>query len=106
MDSVVDFPFYDLQLTLLFPNHLFLILQFFFDHLNVAVGEEICNLLQRHIEHPQIADRIEHLKLADTIVTVTAFFLDKLRDDNPNPLIMTKRPGADMEHFCHISNAK
>ena len=80
--------------------------QLVLDDADIAIMQELGDLLQRHIQHPQIADGVEHLELLDAIVTVSGTPIDVCGFQQPASLVMTKRAQGDVEHASHLPDAE
>lgn len=68
--AVVDLLLHAFERLLLLKDRLLLLLQLFFDAVDVPVLEKICNLRQRHIQRPQVSNRIQDFKLLRSVIAV------------------------------------
>ena len=67
---MVDLLLHAFERLLLLKDRLLLLLQLFFDAVDVPVLEKICNLRQRHIQRPQVSNRIQDFKLLRSVIAV------------------------------------
>ena len=92
LEPVVNFPLYQLEFPFFLLDQRFLVPQFFFDYRNFPVLHVFFNIRKRQIQHPQITDRVEHLKLACAVIAVAGFRVGIFGGEKPFFFIMPQDP--------------
>lgn len=106
MQAVVDFPPDALQLPLPLQHGLPLPGELFLNTLHIPVPEKIGDLLQRHIQCPEVADGVEDLKLPDAVGAVAGIWVHPLRRQQAQRLIVPQRADAEVKELGHIADGK
>ncbi len=104
--AIVNPPLDAQQLPALFRHGLLLSEQLFLDLLHIPVFQEIPDLRKRHVQRPQIADGVEHLKLAHAVIAVAGVRVDFFGNEQPLVLVVPQAAHAQVEQPGHVADAK
>ena len=100
---MVDLPRDHFQLMLFALDQGFLCNKLVLDDMHVAIVQELGYLRQRHIQHTQVPDCVQHLELLGTVIPVPGARVDIFGFQQAATLIMPKRAQRHIEHICNLA---
>ena len=103
---VVDFPLDARKLRELLFDNGFLLPELLLDRLHIPVLQKIRDLGKRHVQRAQIAERVEHFKLARAVIAVAAVRVYVFRGKQAERFIVPQAADAHVKKPCDLADGK